>query len=204
MKKNIAVAAGVSIDDIISMTAVVGPSGKVRVTTVIRAPRSREVTLCDGLKSDGALQAIKFVACSVDGGAQPETTPLPNAGGFVITPIIIAAIAAGGAGVVLGVSAGVYSLVRVRNVRTKIIDSGEPKALTGLSIAADEPNLPRVTNAWADEFGEVDPGGVFMQYKRNPVLQNPFLAADGYVNPGQNFRPTSSNDVSVEDYQEDF
>lgn len=61
----------------------------------------------------------------------------------------------------------------------------------------------QVGNAWANDGGDVDVGGVFMQYKRANVLQNPFLASDGYAGNTTKAYDTVS-DVSVEDYEEEF
>lgn len=203
IKQEIADAAGVNVEDIISLNGVL-IGGKMRVTAVIRAPRAGSATLCDGLKSDSTLSAsISVVTCSAAGVTPaPSETPLPDPGVDILSPVYLAAIAAGGAGVLLGISAGAYSLMR-RQKTAKIMDSY--KAPTGLQIEdVDDEDLPTVSNAWANDDGSnVDVGGVFMQYKRANVLQNPFLASDGYT--GNTTKPIDAySDVSVEDFEEEF
>jgi len=164
---------------------------------------------CQWACSDGFVQqsAGKCIAGGVEGTVvnetvtEPEVLPAPEEG--VVTPIIVAAMVAGGAGVVLGSSAGVWYLQRARRLRKIGFISGPagPQQPVAFSIVDDTPAMPEARNAWSDEvdLNPVEATGAFHAKFRRPVMQNPFLQGDGYNKPDQNAR----DDITVQDYVAD-
>jgi len=72
---------------------------------------------------------------------------------------------------------------------------------TAFTIVDEEPPASEARNAWSDEteLNPVEAVGAFHAKFRRPVLQNPFLQADGYNKPGQNAR----DDITVQDFVAD-